>query len=130
MNREVPNEDVLDNATLVHLNEALITLKTTLEENSRTAKLWIQYIDQVDTIKLFIRAERTGDWNFHLIAVGKMLNIFAASGHHNYAKSAQLYLQMMHDLPKPHPWLFECLTDMDIKLLEEVRNIGEAFGQT
>ena len=108
MNREVPNEDVLDNATLVHLNEALITLKTTLEENSRTAKLWIQYIDQVDTIKLFIRAERTGDWNFHLIAVGKMLNIIAASGHHNYAKSAQLYLQMMHDLPKSHPWLFEC----------------------
>ena len=108
MNREVPHEDVLDNATLAHLNSAFMTLKTALEEDSRTAKLWIQYIDQVDTIKLFTRAERTGDWNLHLVAVGKMLNIFAASGHHNYAKSARLYLQMMHDLPKSHPWLFDC----------------------
>ena len=61
----------------------------------------------IDIVKLFIRAERTGDWNLHLISVGKMLNLFAATGHNNYAKCARLYLQQMMDLPSSHPWLYE-----------------------
>ena len=36
-----------------------------------------------------------------------MMNLFAATGHHNYAKSTRVYLQMMVDLPKLHPWLYE-----------------------
>ena len=32
-----------------------------------------------------------------------MLNLFAATGHINYAKSARLYLQMMQDFPKTYP---------------------------
>ena len=32
-----------------------------------------------------------------------MLNLFAATGHTNYAKSARLYLQMMRDLPTDYP---------------------------
>ena len=31
-----------------------------------------------------------------------MLNLFAATGHSNYAKSARLYLQMMKKLPTNH----------------------------
>jgi hypothetical protein len=34
-----------------------------------------------------------------------MLNLFAASGHINYAKSARLYLQEMEALQEKHPWL-------------------------
>ena len=109
--KEVPNEDVELNASLTHLDSMLKTFKETLAGNSRTAKLWIQYMDQVDTIKLFTRAERTGNWNLHLVAVGKMLNLFAASGHHNYAKSGRLYLQLMHDLHKSHHWLFNCFSE-------------------
>ena len=45
-------------------------------------------MDYIDTLKLFIRAERVGNWNMHIIAVGRMLNLFAATGHFNYAKSA------------------------------------------
>ena len=60
---------------------------------SRTAKWWLTYIDYIDTLKLFIRAERVGNWNMHIIAVGRMLNLFAATGYFNYAKSARMHLQ-------------------------------------
>lgn len=36
-----------------------------------------------------------------------MLNIFAATGHNNYAKGGRLYLQLMIALPDSHPWLYE-----------------------
>ena len=32
-------------------------------------------------LKHFIRAERTGNWNLHVVTVGQMLNLFAATGH-------------------------------------------------
>ena len=77
-----------------------------LRSKSRTAKLWLAYIDDINTLKLFVFAESTGDWNTHLVAIGRMLNIFAASGHFNYAKSARLYLQWMFELPATSPWLY------------------------
>lgn len=52
----------------------------------------------VTSVKLFIKAERTGDWNLHLNTIEEMLPFFHASGHFNYALSAQLYLQEMKDL--------------------------------
>ena len=36
-----------------------------------------------------------------------MLNLFSATRHHNYAKSARLYLQIMKNLPVTHPWLYK-----------------------
>jgi len=36
-----------------------------------------------------------------------MLNLFAAAGHVQYAKSATLYLQIIRALPVTHPWLYE-----------------------
>ena len=42
--------------------------------------------------ELFIFAERIGSWNLHLLAIGKMMNLLAAKGHINYAKSSRLYI--------------------------------------
>ena len=78
---------------------------------TRTAKLWIQYIDYVDIAKDFIRAARTGHWELHLESVRRMINLFAATGHINYAKSARIYLQLMLELPTTHSWLNEQFTD-------------------
>ena len=39
-----------------------------------------------------------------------MLNLFAATGHSNYEKSARPYLQMMKELPTTFPDLYEQLT--------------------
>jgi hypothetical protein len=77
---------------------AIESVKVYLNENSRTSKLWIQYLK---------RAERTGEWKDHLIAVKRMLNIFPTTGHFQYAKLARLYLEMMLDLPDNHPWLYD-----------------------
>ena len=91
---------------------AMQSLQTILEETkeslwdkSRTARLWLQYIEYVETSRNFIRAARTGNWNMHLYAISKMTNLYAATGHINYAKSARIYLQQMLDLSNTHSWL-------------------------
>ena len=54
---------------------------------------------QSQMIRLFIYAERTGDFDLHLYCVQKMILIFHASGHLNYAKSSRRYLDSMRELP-------------------------------
>ena len=73
-------------------------IKQSLSDISRTAKLWVQYLQYISILKHFIRAERTGDWNLHVVTVGQMLNLFAATGHINYAKSARLHVE--------YPWVY------------------------
>ena len=73
----------------------------------RTAKLWIQYMDMVELLRQFIRAERTGNWQLHLSTLQKMLPFFAASGHNLYAKSAHIYLTNMYDLPTTNNQLYQ-----------------------
>ena len=98
---------VLQCTALQKVEEQLQSVKCQLCATSRTARLWIQYIDYISIVKQFILAERTGNWHLHLTSVSNMLNLFAATGRLNYAKSARLYLQSMVDLPDSHPWLYE-----------------------
>ena len=60
---------------------AIARCKEYLSENSCTAKLWIQYIHYINIVKQFIRAERTGNWQNHLMVVRQMLNLFSATAH-------------------------------------------------
>jgi len=82
-------------------------LKADLAAHCRTAKLWLQFLSHVDPVRMFIRAERLSDWSLHELATSQMLNLFAASGHHNYAKCSRLYLQTIQQMPESHPWLFD-----------------------
>ena len=109
--KSVPVSNIAGYKELIKLDQCLLKYKAFLAEKSRTAKLWLQYIECVEILKLFIRAERTGNWNLHLIAVEKMLNLFAATGQINYAKSSRLYLQLMRELLTDHPWLHHCFTE-------------------
>ena len=70
--------------------KALTRCNEYLSENSRAGQLCIQYIFYIDVFRRFIRPERTGNWQNHLTVVGQMLNLFAATGHFPYAKSAKL----------------------------------------
>ena len=101
-------EDVLKSVALEKVNTTIQTYKDELAAKSRTAK----YIDYINIITIFIRAERTGNWNLHLTAVSQMLNLFSATGHINYAKSGRLYLQMMLDLSSTY-------SDLHVKFVEE-----------
>ena len=72
---------------------------------TRTAMLWLQYLDtgMVSTLQRFIEAERMSNWKLHLQTVHYMLTYFAAYGHSRYANSAYIYLQIMLRLPETHP---------------------------
>ena len=59
------------------------------------------------SITQFLAAELTCNWKLHLASVVEMLNLFAATGHNNYARSARLYVQTMLQLEETHPTVHE-----------------------
>jgi hypothetical protein len=103
--------DILSDPALQQMNFKFLQLKAQLSSQSRTAKLWFLYMKYIGLLKLFIAAERTGNWHLHLQCVHDMLNLFACTGHNNYAKGGRLYLQLMSALPESHPWLYELFVD-------------------
>ena len=71
----------------------------TLAERGRTPRLWVQYHYMVDVLKIFIKTERLADHEGHLSCIViRMLDIFSAAGHHQYAKGARLYCQLIKQL--------------------------------
>ena len=89
----------LNEVACTQITHVLDDLLNDLSSQSRTLKLWTEYIKQVKTLLLFIRAERTGDLDLHLYAFARMIPIFHAAGHLNYARSARVYLDNMRQLP-------------------------------
>ena len=99
--------DMNNYPTLSKLLELLECYKNDLDQCSRTAKFWLQYLEYMQVVKDFIRSERTGDWNMYLYSISRMINLFAATAHIHYAKSARLHLQNMLNLNESHPWVYE-----------------------
>ena len=91
---------------MTRIDDTLMRVTTSLK-SSRTATLWLQYMDMVDILRKYIRAERTGNWELHLQAVSEMLPYLAASGHNNYTKSAWVYLQRMATLQNDCPDVYQ-----------------------
>ena len=108
---EVTIDDVSGSEAMQNLKICLQHCKDYLSSKSRTSKLWIQYLEYISILKLFIYAERTGNWNVHLLANSQTLNLFSATGHWNYAKSSRLYLRLMLELPSSFPDIHEKFTD-------------------
>ena len=65
--------------------------------------LWFQYMQMVDLLRKFIKAERLGGWHLQLQSLYELLSFIAASGHRFYLKSVHIYLQKMAKLPEQHP---------------------------
>ncbi|KAF4529941.1 hypothetical protein B566_EDAN016852 [Ephemera danica] len=84
--------------TAIKLMQLLSKATTEISSYGPTAKLWTQYFELISLVKLFIRAERTGDWELHLSCIASMLPIFHAAGHLKYAKYAHVYVQDMMQL--------------------------------
>lgn len=93
------------------LEQELDKQKEELARSSRTAKLWLQCLSYVGILKQYIRAERTGNWSLLLQSLGKMINLFAATGHIHYAKSGRLFLQEMLRVKTDYPWVYKSFTD-------------------
>lgn len=98
------NSEVLD-AKVILTNEVLTDIQSLFKEKlqelksmSKTAELWVLYYRMVSISKDLIAVEKSGDWTAHLQNVELMIPFFYSAGHMPYAKSAQLYLQDMHNL--------------------------------
>ena len=55
-------------------------------------------------------------------ATTDMFNLFATSGHINYAKSARLYVQQMRALHETHPWLHHSFINGSHAVRRSARN--------
>ena len=95
---------------MIKIDNALQAKKELLK-SSRTAAMWIQYMDMLDILCKHIRAEYTGNWELYLQAVSEMLPYLAASGHNNYTKSALIYLHQMSHLQDDHPEVYQHFQD-------------------
>ena len=84
-----------------------------LADGGRMPALWTQYHHMVNVIKVFIRTERLANHHGHLSCiVTEMLHVFAASGHHQYAKGARLFCQLMkeYEISSSYNKIFKALT--------------------
>ena len=107
LNGKMTLEEVNESAAISSLQELLANYKTQVASQSRTANLWLKYLEYICIIKMFIRVERIGHWNEHLGVMSRMLNLFAAIDHINYSRSTRLYLQSMQPLKVKPPWMYE-----------------------
>ena len=72
---------------------------STLDDVGTTPALRVQYRWMVDVLKIFIKSERLADHDRNLSCiVTRMLDIFSAAEHYQYAKGARLYCQLMKQL--------------------------------
>ena len=110
MEKKVSAHEVSTAGVLKNIKECVHRKQDHLVERSRTAALWIQYLEMVDILRSFIRAERTANWELHLKALTRMLPYLAASGHNLYVKCGRLYLQSMSDLRTDHPDVYRAFT--------------------
>ena len=103
---DITKDEIVVSNEFAKFSQVLSDAKKKLATKSRTGKLWTLYLDYVSTIKKYIVAERTSNWALHLEATKEMLNLFAATGHINYAKSARVYVQQITELQQRNPWLY------------------------
>ena len=99
MSKNVKAEDVEHEHIVQEMLQKIEMVKDELA-SSKTAQLWFQYLDMIDIVCNFIKAERTGNWALHLKSLSDMLPYFAASGNHLYAKSG--YGQSLTKVSIPH----------------------------
>ena len=103
LNQDRKAVDVAEEECIKQLGLVISQVLDRAATESRTGKLWVQYIQPVALLQHFVRAERTGDWELHLYCIRQMIPHFHAAGHLHYAKSARLYLQQMESLDKCMP---------------------------
>ena len=99
-------EEVSATGVLDVIQQRANTQRDHTRGTSRTAALWLQYMEMVNILRTSIKVERTANWELHHQAVSEMLPYFAASGHNLYVKCVRLYLQSMSNLRDDHPAVY------------------------
>jgi len=63
MGGEISADEVCSSSVLERIKNSLKNHSESLKKSSRTSALWVQYINMIDILCKFIRAERTGNWS-------------------------------------------------------------------
>ena len=101
--RRLPN--LGDN--LRELSTLFKTFKEKTRAVSKTFLFWEQYIEMVDILLQFIKAERSGNWDLYLSALAEMTPHFFAMDRPNYARWLPVYIADMNMLESSHPKVHE-----------------------
>lgn len=123
----MPVKGLETHSELMILEKKLQEAKKKLRSHGPTSLLWLQYLTMIDILKSNIRGDRIGtyrknvlptrmnsqfsfwlgDFHLHLQTVQLMHSFCAASGHNNYTKSIQVYLQDMQSLRETNPNVYQ-----------------------
>ena len=79
LNQEQNVADVTEEECIKQLSQMISQHLDQAASQSRTGKLWVQYIRQVALLQHFIHAERTGNWRLHLYSEREMIPHFYAA---------------------------------------------------
>ena len=80
MSNAVDVSNTIDNNTIIlDIQNRMATFKSQLEQ-SKTARLWLMFMEMVSIMCKHIKAQRSGNWILHLESVSEMLPYFGASG--------------------------------------------------
>ena len=60
---------------------------------TKTGSLWLLFCRGSFTIRSFIEADRTGNWDLHKASGLELLPFVSAAGHIQYAKAIRIYLK-------------------------------------
>lgn len=107
LKNEISVNEAVENPNVERLLAAFDEALLALFNKSRMGRLWVTYMRGVEVMKLFVRAERSGDWLLHLHSVQEMLPYFSAANHLHYFKSTLLYLQHIDNIESrmsPFEW--------------------------
>ena len=62
MEGKINEKDIKNNSKIQCVSRKIQETKENLVTKSNTAKLWLQYMQMNDILKMFLKAERTGKW--------------------------------------------------------------------
>ena len=81
------------------IQKLMEVFRSTGKDTSHLFYFWDTYIEMVQLLPQFIRAERDGCWELHLATVSRMAPNFYAMDRTNYSRWLPVYLLDMHQLP-------------------------------
>ena len=94
------------------LKSSLATYKQYVEEtkqgqHGKTAQFWINYAYIMHLYHVFTRSARCGDFELFITCIPKLINVFFAFNHQNYARWLLKYYHNLLKLPETHPEVYE-----------------------
>ena len=81
------------------IGDEIREIRETCKAESSTFAYWDEFLEMVEILLRFIRAERNAIWSLHINALSDMLPYFFAYDRINYARWASVYLSDMKSLP-------------------------------